>query len=87
MLISILLQLVATIFSNRPPGIQPGQWSPHARDAVQLLESRHFRHAVPPAPVRRVPPAPVRRVPPRRTWIPAPRPFTAGDEGEWTCKP
>ena len=79
MLISILLQLVATIFSNRPPGIQPGQWSPHARDAVRLLESRHFRHAVPPAPVR--------RVPPRRTWIPAPRPFAAGDEGEWTCKP
>ena len=79
MLISILLQLVATIFSNRPPRIQPGQWSPHARDAVRLLESRHFRHAVPPAPVR--------RVPPRRTWIPAPRPFTAGDEGEWTCKP
>jgi len=80
MLISILLQLVATIFSNRPPGIQPGQWSPHARDAVRLLESRHFRHAV-------VQPAPVRRAPPRRTWIPNPRPFTAGDEGEWTCKP
>lgn len=80
MLISILLQLVATIFSNRPPGIQPSQWSPHARDAVRLLESRHFRHAV-------VQPAPVRRAPPRRTWIANPRPFTAGDEGEWTCKP
>ena len=79
MLISILLQLVAPIFSNRPPGVQPGQWSPHARDAVRWLESRHFRHAVPPAPVR--------RVPSRRMWIPAPRPFAAGDEGEWTCKP
>lgn len=77
MLISLLLRLIATIFTTRPSGIEPGQWSPHARDAVRLLESRHFRIAIPPAPVR--------RVPPRRTWQSvAP---SLGDEGEWTCQP
>lgn len=77
MLISLLLRLIATIFTTRPPGIEPGQWSPHARDAVRLLESRHFRIAIPPAPVR--------RVPPRRTWQSvAP---SLGDEGECTCQP
>ena len=77
MLISLLLRLVATIFTTRPPGIEPGQWNPHARDAVRLLESRHFRIAIPPAPVR--------RVSPRRAWQSvAP---SLGDEGEWTCQP
>lgn len=79
MLISLLLRLIATIFATRPPGIEPGQWSPHARDAVRLLESRHFRLAIPSVPVR--------RVPTRRTWQSVPPTFVAGAEGEWTCQP
>ena len=42
MLISLLLRLIATIFPPRPPGIEPGQWSPHARDAVRLLHAEFF---------------------------------------------
>jgi len=77
MLISFLLRLIATIFTNRPQGIKPGQWSPHARDVVRLLESRHCRLAS-----RSVP---VRREPPRRALQPVPP--SLGDEGEWTCQP
>jgi len=77
MLISLLLRLVATIFTARPPGIEAGQWSPHAPDAVRLLQSRHVRLVTPSVPVR--------RAPPRRTWQPVPP--SMGDEGEWTCKP
>jgi hypothetical protein len=79
MLIFTLLRLIAAIFTTRPPGIAPGQWSPHARDAVRLLEQRHFRHASPHVPAR--------RMPHRRVWttvVPASAP---GAEGEWTCTP
>jgi hypothetical protein len=78
MLISLLLRVVATIFTARPSGIEPGQWSPHAREAVRLLESRHFRRGATTA-------APVRRVPQRHKWQPVPPSWA--DEGEWTCRP
>ena len=77
MLIAILLRLLATIITTRPPGIEPGQWSPHAREAVRLLEQRHFRLALPQVPAR--------RMPPRRTWEPVAPSSAPGAEGEWTC--
>lgn len=77
MLISILLRLIATIFTARPPGIEPGQWSPHARDAVRLLEQKHFRMTLPQEPARRMPPRP--------TWVPVAPSSVFGAEGEWTC--
>ena len=77
MLISTLLRLIATIFTTRPPGIEPGQWSPHAREAVRLLEQRHFRGALPPVPAR--------RMTPRRGWVPVAPSSVPGAEGEWTC--
>ena len=83
MLIPTLLRLIATIFATRPPGIEPGQWSPHARDAVLLLESRQPRPAATPLPGRRF----ARPAQPRRVREPISEPFTAGAEGEWTCKP
>ena len=79
MLTPVLLRLIATIFTTRPPGIEPGQWSLHAHDAVRLLESRHFRLAIPAAPVR--------RQPPRRRWQPVVPSPAIGEEGEWTCQP
>ena len=54
MLIFTLLRLIATIFTARPPGISPGQWSTHARHAVRLLEQRHFRRAFPQVTARRI---------------------------------
>lgn len=79
MLIFTLLRLIAAIFTTRPPGIAPGQWSPHARDAVRLLEQRHFRHASSQVPAR--------RMPHRLVWttvVPSGAPCA---EGEWTCTP
>ena len=78
MLISLLFQLIAAIFVTRPPGIQAGQWSPHARDAVRTLERRHFGI---PIPARPVSPAPT-----RRDWVRAPATVIPEVEGEWTCK-
>ena len=78
MLISLLFQLIAAIFVTRPPGIQSGQWSPQARDAVRTLERRHFGI---PIPARLV-----SRAPSRRDWVRAPAPVTPDVEGEWTCK-
>lgn len=83
MLIPTLLRLIATIFATRPPGIEPGQWSPHARSAVQLLEFRQLRPAAVPQPGRRF----ARPPQPRRQSAPIPESFIAGAEGEWTCKP
>ena len=83
MLIPTLLRLIATIFAARPPGIEPGQWSPHARSAVQLLEFRQLRPAAVPQPGRRF----ARPPQPRRQSEPILESFTAGAEGEWTCKP
>lgn len=80
MLITVLLRLIATIFRTRPPGIETGQWSPRARDAVRMLETRHFRWALQPPPGRRI-------APPHRTWVPVSPTFTGCAEGEWTCKP
>lgn len=82
MLIPVLLRLIATIFATRPPGIEPGQWSPHARSAVQLLEFRQLRPAAVPQAGRRF----ARPPQPRRQSAPIPETFTAGAEGEWTCK-
>lgn len=79
MLISVLLRLIANIFVTRPAGIEPGQWSHHAEQAVQVLESRHFRIALPARPARKL-------VPPRREWTYTPVAGT-GSEGEWTCTP
>ena len=76
MLIFTLLRLIAAIFTTRPPGIAPGQWSPHARDAVRLLEQRHFRHASPQVPER------MSHRPVWTTVVPSSAP---GAEGEWTC--
>lgn len=78
MLISLLLRLIATIFAARPPGIEPGQWSPHARDAVRLLEGRYFRIPVPRGSVRRFYAEKTRSMPVD---------FVTGEEGAWTCKP
>lgn len=79
MLIFTLLRLMAAIFTTRPPGISPGTWSPHARDAVRLLEQRHFRHAPPQVSARRSPHRPV--------WTPVVTSSAPGAEGEWTCTP
>ena len=78
MLISLLFQLIAAIFVTRPPGIQAGQWSPHARDAVRTLERRHF--GIP------IPARPGPRAPTRRDWVRAPATVIPEVEGEWTCK-
>lgn len=82
MLIPMLLRLIATIFATRPPGIEPGQWSPYARGAVQLLEFRQLRIAAVPLPRRKF----ARPVLTTRAVAPILGPFTAGAEGEWTCK-
>ena len=79
MLITVLLRLIADVFVTRPAGLEPGQWSPHAERAVQILESRHFRKALHGKP-------PQRLVPPRRAWEHAPIVATPGSEGEWTCR-
>ena len=78
MLISLLFQLIAAIFVTRPPGIQTGQWSLHARDAVRTLERRHF--GIP------ITARPVSRAPTRRDWVRAPATVIPEVEGEWTCK-
>lgn len=79
MLITVLLRLIANIFEARPVGIEPGQWSHFAQQAVQVLESRHFRIALPARPGKKL-------VPPRRDWTYVPVAGT-GSEGEWTCTP
>ena len=80
MLIPMLLRLIATIFTTRPPFIKTGQWSSHARDAVRMLETRHFRFKLQLPLGRRVTPS-------HRTWVPVSPSSSTCAEGEWTCKP
>ncbi len=80
MLISLLLRIVATIFTNRPPGISLGQCSPYASYAVRELESRHFR-------IQFSEPSRIQPAQQKRVWAKAPATLADGFEGEWSCKP
>lgn len=80
MLISLILRLIATIFTNRPPGISLGQCSPYARYAVRELETRHYRIQFPEQ-------SRIQPVKQQRLWVKAPPTLTDSFEGEWSCKP
>lgn len=46
-MLNLLFQLLAQLFITRPPGLEPGTQSPHARRALAELDSRFFRIALP----------------------------------------
>ena len=45
-MLNLLFQLLAQLFITRPPGLEPGTQSPHARRALAELDSRFFRIAL-----------------------------------------
>ena len=42
-MLNLLFQLLTQLFIARPPGLEPGTQSPHAKRALADLESRFFR--------------------------------------------
>jgi hypothetical protein len=42
-MLNLLFQLLTELFIARPPGLEPGTQSPHARRALADLDSRFFR--------------------------------------------
>ena len=49
-MLNLLFQLLAELFITRPPGMEPGTQSPHARQALAELDSRYFRMTLPRKP-------------------------------------
>lgn len=45
-MLTLLFHLLAELFITRPPGLEPGTQSPHARQALAELDSRYFRMAL-----------------------------------------
>ena len=46
-MLTLLFQLLAELFITRPPGLEPGTQSFHAKRALAELDSRFFRMALP----------------------------------------
>ena len=46
-MLTLLFQLLAELFITRPPGLEPGTQSDHAKRALAELDSRFFRMALP----------------------------------------
>ena len=46
-MLTLLFQLLAELFISRPPGLEPGTQSVHAKRALAELDSRFFRMALP----------------------------------------
>ncbi len=42
-MLTLLFQLLAELFITRPPGLEPGRQSPHAKRALTELDGRFFR--------------------------------------------
>lgn len=49
-MLTLLFQLLAELFITRPPGLEPGTQSPHAKRALAELDSRFFRMELPRRP-------------------------------------
>ena len=45
-MLTLLFQLLAELFITRPPGLEPGTQSVHAKRALAELDSRFFRMAL-----------------------------------------
>ena len=46
-MLTLLFQLLAELFITRPPGLEPGTQSVHAKRVLAELDSRFFRMALP----------------------------------------
>ena len=46
-MLTLLFQLLAELFITRPPGLEPGTQSDHAKRVLAELDSRFFRMALP----------------------------------------
>ena len=46
-MLTLLFQLLAELFITRPPGLEPGIQSDHAKRALAELDCRFFRMALP----------------------------------------
>ena len=46
-MLTLLFQLLAELFITRPPGLEPGTQSVHAKRALAELDSRFYRMALP----------------------------------------
>ena len=89
-MLTLLFQLLAELFITRPPGLEPGTQSFHAKRALAELDSRFFRMALP----RRLDtelgklnlPSPLGKSRTRELVQPSNASQTIRDSFEWSCK-
>lgn len=89
-MLTLLFQLLAELFITRPPGLEPGTQSDHAKRALAELDSRFFRMALP----RRLntelgklhQPPQLGKSRTRELAQPSKASQAIGDSFEWTCK-
>ena len=81
-MLNLLFQLLAELFITRPPGMEPGAQSPHARRALAELDSRYFRMALPRHRIRTQPVLPQKDPP---DWLSLVASFLRRDLERWTA--
>ena len=89
-MLNLLFQLLAELFITRPPGMEPGAQSPHARRALAELDSRYFRMALPRQPDTELGklnrPSPLGHSRTREMAQPSKASQAIDESLEWSCK-
>ena len=89
-MLTLLFQLLAALFITRPPGLQPGPQSPHAKRALTELDSRFFRMELPRRPDAKLGklnrPSQLGRSRTREVAQPSKASQAVDDSFEWSCQ-
>ena len=89
-MLNLLFQLLAQLFITRPPRLEPGTKSPHARRALAELDSRFFRIALSKRPDTELGklnrPSPIGKTRTREAVKPSRAEHANNDSFDWGCQ-
>ena len=89
-MLNLLFQLLAQLFITRPPRLEPGIQSHHARRALAELDSRFFRIALPRKPDTELGklnrPSPLGKTRTREAVQPSRAEHANNDSFDWGCQ-
>ena len=89
-MLTLLFQLLAELFITRPPGLEPCTQSPHAKRALEQLDSRFFRMELPRRPDAELGklnrPSQLGRSRTREVAQPSKASQAVDDSFEWSCQ-
>lgn len=89
-MLTLLFQLLAELFITRPPGLEPGTQSPHAKRALEQLDCWFFRMELPRRPDAELGklnrPSQLGRSRTREVAQPSKASQAVDDSFEWSCK-